>query len=113
MEILGEGEMAERLDFMRPLKEEPEKRSMWCIPFEYGSNDKGTRISVSKAKTIAAELRAAVAEEEKAQLLVYFKREEETNKRILHEKSLLETELYAVKAKLAQLERRLRRRKKS
>lgn len=73
MRVLSEEEMVARLDFMRPLHppEEP-KDGQWCIPFEYGGLAKGTRISIAKAREIAAELRAAVAEAEKRELRLAF-----------------------------------------
>ncbi len=69
MNIVTEEELAARLDYMSPIRPEPEKpESVWCIPFEYGGSAKGTRISIALAKTIAAELRASVAEAEKREL---------------------------------------------
>jgi len=86
MEILTPGEMAAKFDFVSPMKEEPEERvDMWPISFEYGGLKKGTRISISKAKEISAELRAAVAEAEKKEIKRAFDQErkslEEANKR--------------------------------
>lgn len=78
MEILKESELLERLDFVSPLNPEPEKPvSMWCIPFEYGSLPKGTRISKSLARTIIAELRAAVIADDNRILLRALKEEKE------------------------------------
>jgi len=72
--------MGERIGFVRPLKPTPhEVESLWCIPFEYAGNHKGTRISVSKAKEIAADLRAAIAEAEQRDMLRYFERERKHN----------------------------------
>lgn len=78
MEILTESQMAARLDFRRPLQPEPDppRDGVWCIPFEFGPSEKGTRISIAKAKEIAAELRASVAEAEKRELLHAFKAEQ-------------------------------------
>lgn len=77
MEVLTGSEMAARLDFAKPLHEAPEqKESLWCIPFEYGDNAKGTKISIALAKTIAAELRAHVAEAEGRYVLRAFKQEQ-------------------------------------
>jgi hypothetical protein len=76
MEILSQEEMTSRVDFARPLHPTPEEpASMWCIPFEWGANSKGTRISIAKAKEIAAELRASIAEAEKRELRRAFDQE--------------------------------------
>jgi hypothetical protein len=82
MEVLSAQEMASRLDFQRPLHEtkEPERESMWCIPFEWGANTKGTKISIAKAKEISSELRASVAEAEMRELRRYFDRNEQVFK---------------------------------
>jgi hypothetical protein len=69
MEIISPEQMAAKLDYVSPLKkEDPERESIWCIPFEYGGARKGTKISIALAKTISAELRADVAEAEKREL---------------------------------------------
>lgn len=112
MEIKTEQELAERLDFRAPLKPDPEERSMWCVPFEYGGNVKGTRISIAMAKTISAQLRADVAEAEKAELLRYFKREEERAREAGRQTAKYQSELYEAKGQIAILERRLRAKKK-
>jgi hypothetical protein len=79
MEILSQEEMAARLDFRRPLKDEElaVTEGVWCIPFEWGANAKGTRITIAKAKEIAAELRAEVARAEYRELRKFFDREKE------------------------------------
>ncbi len=78
MKMISEGDMTTRLDFMRPLNPAPEPPdSPWCIPFEFGPVEKGTRISISKAKEIAAELRASIAEAEYRQLRKAFDNEVE------------------------------------
>lgn len=113
MEILSEGEMAARLDYKRPLKSEPEEReSLWCIPFEWGGNVKGTRISIALAKTISAELRASVAEAEQRELRRYFDRERERGDRASKGQAEAQTALYAAKAEIAELQRRLRAKKR-
>jgi hypothetical protein len=115
MDILSQQQMRDRLDFMRPLhkkEDESPARNDYPIPFEYGSNEKGTRISVSKAKVIAAELLKEIALVEKEEILRYFKREEETVKRVLHESAQYQSQTHELKAQIAVLERRLRNRRK-
>jgi hypothetical protein len=113
MEILNPSQLASRLDYTRPLKEEPEKEdSVWCIPFEYGANGKGTRISIALAKTISAELRAAVAEAEKKELRRYFDREKERGDELSKRSAETEQALFDAKGTIAHLERRLRARGK-
>jgi hypothetical protein len=69
VDILNAEQLSERVNFARPLKSEPEDtESLWNIPFEYGNCPKGTRISLSKAREIAATLRALIAEAETRQL---------------------------------------------
>jgi hypothetical protein len=108
MEVINEQEMAARLDFRSPLHEPKEPPvSLWCIPFEYGGLRKGTRISISKAKEIAAELRAAVAEEEKLELKRAFDREKERadeagkrNMKAMEDNFRLEQEVALLKRRL-------------
>jgi hypothetical protein len=58
---------------LHPIQEAPDR--VWCIPFEWGANERGTRISIAKAKEIAAELRASIAEAEKRELQRAFDQE--------------------------------------
>jgi hypothetical protein len=120
MEILSEGEMAARLDFARPLKPPPEEPpSLWCIPFEWGGLPKGTRISIAKAKEIAAELRASVAEAEKRELRRAFDQEKERADAADKRSADYQHETYQLKTEIAQLhrttraQRRLRARNKA
>jgi hypothetical protein len=113
MEILSQSELAARLDFMSPLKEPEEQReSQWCIPFEYGNQRKGTKISIAKAKEIAACLRADIAEAEKRELFRAFKAEEERCKRLLEQSAKAEHELNVARVEIATLNRRLRAKRK-
>jgi len=114
MEVLSETDLAARLDFMRPLHPQvPVKsESTWCIPFEYGSNEPGTRISVSKAREIASELRMHIAEYERRELRRAFDQEKERNEamsgRLLDEQK----KVFALEGEVAVLKRRLRSRAK-
>ncbi len=113
MEILTEEEMAARLDFRRPLKQEPEdaippRQSVYSIPFEYGANPKGTVISIAKAREIAAELRAEIAEFDKREIFRAFKQEEARSKSFGEQLSAKDKELFDAKSQIAHLERKLR-----
>lgn len=109
MDVLSEKEMAERLDFRRPLKAEHEEApSMWCIPFGYGSNHKSTTITISKAREIAAQLRADIAEAEKAELLRLFKREEERANALSRSAADYQKAMYEAQCEVAALTRKLR-----
>lgn len=113
MKILTEEEMQTRLEYARPLKpsgEVPSRR--WCIPFEYGANEKGTRISIPEAKRIAAELRAEIAEAEKCELFEAFKKEEERSKNLGRLYSETETKWFEVQHEIAELKRKLRAKRK-
>jgi hypothetical protein len=115
MEVISESDMASRLDYMRPLKQEPEKPpGTWCIPFEYGANEKGTRISVVLARTIAAQLLCAVAEAEKRDIRQAFEREQERSASIVRQYTEASDERFLLRSQVATLERKLRdaRRKK-
>ena len=113
MEILSEEEMAARLQFRRPLHEKPDDtESLWCIPFEWGGNAKGTRISISKAKEISAELRASVAEAEYRQLLREFKKEQERTKEIGKTYTEMSDRWFKAMGEVGALKRRLARRRK-
>ena len=113
MEVVSEEQLAEKLNFVRPLHPEPEKAdSTWCIPFEYGANQKGTRISISLAKTISAELRAAVAEVEKRELRRAL---DEEKKRIDGQSktySELQSQLFDTQNEVAILKQKLRNAKR-
>lgn len=112
MEVVTEEHLAEYLDFRRPLNPPPEPpRDMWPIPFEYGGSAKGARISISTAKTIAAELRAAIAEAEKRELFREFKREQERSASGLAQAAKYQQEAAELRGEIATLKRALRRRK--
>jgi hypothetical protein len=109
MEILSELQLSERVNYKRPMQEEPEKPDdAWPIPFEYGANIRGTRISIGLAKTISAELRAEVAEAEKRQLYHHFKYEErranDNSKRYADE----QLKVYELQGEVTRLKRKLR-----
>ena len=113
MEVLSEAAMTARMDFMRPLHPKPEEpESLWCIPFDYGSATKGTRISVSKAKEIAAELRALVAEAEKRELRRALDRERDSAAEAHKQASAAREEAFNAQAEIAALKAKLRRRGK-
>jgi hypothetical protein len=114
MEILSAEEMAARLDYMSPLhpKEEP-RDSLWCIPFEWGCAAKGTKITVAKAREIASELRALVAEHDMRELKRYFDKEQarvkELERRLVEEGDLkfaLQQEILVLKGNLREAKRR-------
>ncbi len=112
MKIIGESEMAARLDFMRPLHPSPEPPGgVWCIPFEWGANEKGTRISIAKAKEIAAVLRASIAEAEMRQLRKAFEEEQARTAKLVSDYSEASDARYAALAEVATLKQKLRRRK--
>ena len=112
MEVLTEEELAARLDFRRPLKDATEEReSIWCIPFEWGSNVKGTKISIAKAKEIAAELRREIAESELRQLRHYFQRETERAAELGRQSSEEREKVFTLQGEVAQLKRQLRAKK--
>ncbi len=118
MEVLTEAEMAARLDFRRPLKEEPYKQvqgpSLWRIPFEWGGLPKGTLITVAKAKEIAAELRRLVAEAEVEDWRRAFEEEKDRCKTFEASLSKSHEETFQVKRErnvLAEELRRLKRKK--
>jgi hypothetical protein len=116
MEILSEQELGGRLDYLRPLKdpsEVPEKAPFWCIPFEYGANVKGTRISLNKAKVIAAELIAAVAVAEQAEIFRAFKLEQERVKALDARLAEKDKELWAVQTERNILKGQLQSAKKN
>lgn len=120
MQILTEEELSARLDYRRPLEsapEVPEREPLYCIPFEYGSNTKGTLISLALAKTIAAELRAAIAEHDKRELYRAFKQEEQRCRSLMEQVTAANDrhfdalgEMNAMRMKL-QAARRARRKK--
>lgn len=113
MQILTEDELAMKLDFRRPLHPPPEeKRSAWCIPFEYGANEKGTRISIPKAKQIAAELLQAVAEAEKAELFDAFQAEKKRAEEFGRQYTKAMDEKMGMEGQVMELTRQLRGRKR-
>jgi hypothetical protein len=110
MEILSEGQMVARLEFMRPLKPVPdEPPSQWCIPFEWGGLPKGTRISIAKAKEIAAELRASVAEAEKRELRRALDQEKACSDETSKSSAKYQLETHELRAEIVRLKRRLRK----
>lgn len=112
MDILSEQELAAKVNFARPLKEPPEEReSLWNIPFEPGNCPIGTRISVSKAREISAELRALVAEAEKRELLRYFKKERDRADQALRESAEWQQKFHEMEAEVVRLNRRKRPKK--
>jgi len=113
MEILSESELSSRIDFVSPIHPEPEKPTgTWCIPFEYGANEKGTKVSIAKAKEIAAELRAAVAEAEKLELRQAFDREVQRSESLGEQHVAAQKENIELRAELHELKRRNRARSK-
>lgn len=113
MKIISEEELATKLDFMRPIHPAPdETESLWCIPFEFGMNPKGTRISISKAKEISAELRASVAEAELRQLRKYFDVEKKRADDFAGQASKAEGEKAAAQGECMMLRTELRKRPK-
>ncbi len=118
MQILTPDEMASTLDFVRPMAKPPETPaggSSWPIPFEYGPDSAGTRVSVAKARQIIAELAARIAEHERRELYLAFKREEKRCESIaadyskaMEEKYEMARELAAVRGKLAGANAKLR-----
>jgi hypothetical protein len=114
MEVLSETDLAARLDFMRPLHPQvPVKsESTWCIPFEYGSNEPGTRISVSKAREIASELRMHVAEYERRELRRALDREKEQAESLGKRAIELQDAMFSLETQVATLKAKLRGKKK-
>ena len=113
MKILSESEVSSRFDFVRPMEREPQKPdTAWPIPFEYGDCPKGTRISVAMAKTIAAELRAHIAEAEARVLRQAFEAEKSRAKQ--WEEHLVNANLLSFErlAEIERLKKRLRARRK-
>ena len=109
MKILTEEELVSKLDFMRPLHPPVEEtESAWCIPFEYGANGKGTRVSVSKARQIIAELRAEVAEAEKRELYRAFKQEEERSKSLAEQAAKAQEEKFEALGRVVKLTQQIR-----
>jgi hypothetical protein len=113
MNVLTESEMAARMDFVRPLKQPaPERESIWCIPFEFGPGEKGTRISISKAREIASELRASIAEAEKRQLQQAFDEERKRGDTLCHQYSEEADARRMAEHELAELKRKARSRRR-
>ena len=81
---------------------------VWCIPFEWGANVKGTKISIAKAKEIAAELRAAVAEAEKRELRLAFDREIERAKELSKQSADQGNKLFEAVRQVAELQHQIR-----
>src|ERR1700687_3518176 len=109
MEILNEEELAAPVDFVRPLHPHAEEHeSLWGIPFEWGASAKGTRISISKAKEIASELRAAVAEAETREMRRHFDRERERSDSLSKQLSEAHEETFVAKSAIAILKQQLK-----
>jgi len=99
-----------KLDFRRPLHPPTEKpESAWCIPFEYGANEKGTCISIPKAKQIAAELRAEVAEAEMRELRRAFEDERRRSQTFAEQASTAQSDALLARAEVGELTRKARR----
>lgn len=114
MEVISQEQLATRLDFMRPLKEEPEEpEGIWCIPFEWGANGKGTKISIAKAKEIAAELRRLVAEAEMRELRRAFDREVERGKELSARSSEHQREAFELQGQVANLKAQVNKLKRA
>jgi hypothetical protein len=83
MEILSQDDIDARISSARPIGDKPSSLgtpgSLWSIPCPW---EPGAFISTEKAKRYAAELRALVAEAERAYLKQEFDREVERNKTI-------------------------------
>ncbi len=110
MKVLTEEEMASRLDFVRSLHPSPDPPdSVWCIPFEFGGVAKGTRISIAKAREIAAELRASIAEAEMRLLRRAFDDERKRSAALADQYSAATAETFAARAEAAALKQKLRR----
>ncbi len=113
MKVRSEGEFEARFDFVRPIKPVAEERpGMWCIPFEYGDCPRGTRVSIAKAKEIAAALRADVAEAERLVLKVEFDKEKATVEDLKRREATAQLEKHAAIGELEALKRKLRARRK-
>jgi hypothetical protein len=114
VEILSEEGLAERVNFARPLHPSPEeRRSIWCIPFEWGNNAKGTKISLSKAKEIASELRALIAQEEANELRRAFEEEKKRCERFGQAAREDQEKRFALEGEIAILKERIRELKKA
>lgn len=114
MKIIAEEELATRVDFRRPLHPPPDPpESPWCIPFEFGGCPKGTRISIAKAKEIAAELRASVAEAELRQVRKAYADEVERNIDLCAQYSAASDQRLAALQEVAELKQKLRSRRKT
>lgn len=114
MKVLAESELATRLDFLRPLhppKEEPE--GTWRIPFEYGANEKGTKISVPKALQIIAELRAEVAEANLRDMRKYFDEEKARGDRLVSEYSKASDDAMMLRGEIAALKKKINARRRA
>ena len=112
MKVVTEEELAMRLEFRRPLHPPPEEpASAWCIPFEYGANEKGTRISIPKAKQIAAELLKEVAEAEKRELYKAFQAEKRRAEEFGRQLTEAVDERTRALLQMGEMTRRRRRRK--
>lgn len=117
MKVLSEDEFTSRLEYLRPLHPSKEVESnattAWPIPFEYGANEKGTRISVPKALQIIAELRAAVAEENARQMRRYFDEEKARGDRLVSEISKSNEELLDARTEISTLKRKINARRRA
>lgn len=112
MKVVTEEELVARLEFRRPLPQPPEPpESPWCIPFEFGDCPKGTRISIAKAKEIAAELRASVAEAELRQVRKAYADEVKRSEDLCRQYSEASDGKSLALAEVAELKRKVRARR--
>ncbi len=112
MKILSGEEFAARFDFVRPLHPAPVEQ-LGGVPFEYGACEKGTRISLPKARQIIAELRAEVLEVEKRELYDAFKAEEKRVESYGEQLRKANDERFAALQELDSLKRKHRARARS
>lgn len=80
----------------------------WPLLFEVGNYPKGTRISIARAKEIAANLRASIAEAEMAELQHAFEREKERSATMAKIHAEAEEEVSRAHQQIATLQRRLK-----
>lgn len=115
MQILSEGDLFDRLEYMRPLNppnKDRAKPGRHRIPFPYGANEEGTMISVPLARQIAAELIALVAQDDE-RLLREAYQDEKRNREAGEERRVkLQDELFDAQRAVAGLTHNIRRLKK-
>lgn len=116
MDILTKEAMDARISSARPLNKAAEDaddndESLWNIPFPEGGHP-STRVSIMNAKLIAANLTIRVLEVEKHQLLREFRKEQKRGEEISRQYSEMSDRWMDAQGEVAQLKRRLRRKKK-